>query len=195
MSTNKLRYVLATVNPDDVSKVLGLDRLLAECWGEFDGSHDGGMEASKLLGRMEKIHWKPPILHFVVERHGGTVCGSTRAELQHWEVNLNDMTAQLTETGQRQLEPMTPRLSIKALAEEIAQAILNDADDGRFDRDEHDGSVVVNASMLFPTGSGYKRTVEGRRMRLCKYIEVILSDHGWRKVRWNKFRKEPAPIT
>ncbi len=191
---NVLREFLVTVKPGKVPETAGLDGLLAECWYEFDGSNDGGMEAYKLLERMEKIHWKPPILQFVVERHGGTVCGSTRAELQHWEVNLNNKTAQITNTRHRQLEPMAPRLSIKGLAEDVAQAILNDADDTRFYQGEHDGSVVVNTSMLFPTGSGFKRTVEGRRMRLCKYIEVILTDNGWQKVQWNRFRKEPAPI-
>lgn len=192
---NVLREFLATVKPGEVPETADLDRFLTECWDDFDGSNDGGMQAYKLLGRLEKVRWEPPILRFVVERHGGTVCGSSRAELQHWEVNLNDKTAQITKSGHRQLEPMAPRISIKGLAEDIAQAILNDADDARFDRDEHDGSVVVNVSMLFPTGSGFKRTVEGRRKRLCGYIEELLTDHGWRKIRWNRFRKEPAPIT
>lgn len=189
---NVLREFLATVKPGEVPETADLDRLLAECWDEFDGANDGGMEAYKLLGRIEKVHWEPPILRFVVERHGGTVCGSTRAELQHWEIDLDDKTAQIYKTGHRQLESMAPRISIKGLAEEIAQAILNDADDTRFYQDEHDGSVVVNASMLFPTGSGYKRTVEGRRVRLCKYIEAILTDDGWRKVRRNRFRSDTA---
>lgn len=121
--------------------------------------------------------------------------GSTRAELQHWEVNLDDRTASITKTGHRQLVSMAPRISIKRMAEEIAQAILGDADDRRFYRDKHDGNIVVNASAVFRTGSGFKRTVEGRRMRLCNYIADILADHGWQKVGWNKFRKDAATST
>ena len=45
---------------------------------------------------------------------------------------------------------------------------------------------------LYQTGSGFKHKVEGRRMRLCKYIEVVLVKHGWQEVRWNRFR-QPSP--
>jgi hypothetical protein len=37
------------------------------------------MTGQKLLGRMEEVVWEPPILSFTVERHGGTVQGSSRA--------------------------------------------------------------------------------------------------------------------
>ena len=68
-----------------------LEPLLASCWGEFSGD-DGGMMGDKLIGRMEAVEWNPPLLTFVIERHGGTVMGSTRAELQHWEVNIDNTT-------------------------------------------------------------------------------------------------------
>lgn len=66
------------------------------------------MEAYKLLGRMEQVRWEPPVLSFIVERHGETVNGSTRAELQHWEVAVENRTARIVKTGQRQLKPMAP---------------------------------------------------------------------------------------
>ena len=173
-----------------VSDPTELGRLLAGSWHEFAGSKEGGMEAYKLHGRMEDVTWKPPVLKFAVERHGGTMVGSTRAELQHWEVNLDAGTAEITKTGHRQLESMAPRISIKGMAEEIAQAILKGNDDKRFFIDSHNGDLVVNASAIFRAGSGFKRTVEGRRMRLCKYIEEILTDNGWQKVGWDRFRKD-----
>ncbi|HJN09525.1 MAG TPA: hypothetical protein QF564_12605 [Pirellulaceae bacterium] len=185
-----LKEVLTHTPPGNISDPSDLDRLLAEHWHEFNGSNDGGMQSYKLRGRMEDVMWNPPILRFAIERHGGTMCGSTRAELQHWEVDLDAGTAETTKTGHRQLEPMAPRISIKGMAEEIAQSILNDAGHRSYYRDKHDGNIVVVASLLFPTGSGFKRTVEGRRMRLCKYIEAILADHGWQKVRWNRFSKD-----
>ena len=187
---NILKKTLAAISHGEIVDLSGIDRLLAEHWHNLNGSSDGGMEGYKLLDRMEDAQWNPPILRFIVERHGGTVCGSTRAELQHWEVNLDSETAEITKTGYRQLEPMAPRISVKGLAEKIAQAILNGDDDKRFFIDSHNGDLVVNASAIFRAGSGFKRTVEGRRMRLCKYIEEILTDNGWQKVGWDRFRKD-----
>jgi len=161
---------------------------LAGQWHRLDGSREGGMQPHKLLGRMEQVTWNPPILRFVIERHGGTMCGSTRAELQHWEVNVHAETAEIVKTGHRQLHSMAPRISIKGLAEEIAQAILSGVKHRGYSSDKSGGNIVVDASLLFPTGSGFKRTVEGRRMRLCDYIAAILAEHGWRKVGWNRLQ-------
>jgi hypothetical protein len=185
-----LKNQLAGLGNGPISDSTEVERLLAGSWHELAGSNKGGMEGYKLNGRMENVVWNPPILKFVVERHGGTTLGSTRAELQHWEVNLDAGTAEITKTGHRQLKTMAARVSIKGMAEEIAQAILEGNDDKRFFIDSHNGDLVVNASSMFSTGSGYNRTVEGRRMSLCKYIEAILAEHGWRKVGWNKFRNE-----
>ena len=186
----ELKDHLAASGSGPITDSTEVQHLLAASWHLLDGSNDGGMEAHKLHGRMEDVTWNPPVLKFVVERHGGTTLGSTRAELQHWEVNLDTGTAEITKTGHRQLEPMVPRISIKGMAEEIAQAVLKGDDDKRFFIDSHNGDLVVNASAIFRTGSGFKRTVEGRRMRLCNYIGDILSEHGWQKVGWDKFRKE-----
>ena len=82
------------------------------------------MEAYK-LGRMEDISWNPPVLSFTIERHGGTVMGSTRAELQNWNVNVETRSATCGVGGHRQLEPMQARLNVKPMAEEIVASILN----------------------------------------------------------------------
>ena len=186
----ELKNHLAGLGNGPISDSTEIQHLLVASWHLLNGSNDGGMEGYKLHGRMENVVWNPPVLKFFVERHGGTMLGSTRAELQHWEVNLDAETAEITKTGHRQLESMAPRISIKGMAVEIAQAILKGNDDKRFFIDSHNGDLVVNASALFPTGSGFKRTVEGRRMRLCKYIGEILADHGWQKVGWDRFSKD-----
>lgn len=189
---NKLHDLLMRVEPGNVPEATGLDRLLADHWDQFDGSDAGGMEAYKLLHRMETVQWQPPILTFIIERHGGTVCGSTRAELQHWSVDLDAKTATITKTGHRQLVPMAPRLSIKAIAQEVAQTILDGKQDDRLHwLDEN--TVMLRASSMFPTGSGFKMTVEGRRKTLCRYVEEILKDHGWAKQGWNVFVRNRDP--
>ena len=187
-----LADTFANVSSGSISDPSAVAEPLAKHWHELKGSGEGGMQGDKLHGRMEDVMWKPPILRFVIERHGGTTCGSTRAELQHWEVDLDAGTAEIIKTGHRQLYSMAPRISVKGMAEEIAEAILSGEKHRSYYRDTGDGNIVVDASRLFPTGSGFKRTVEGRRIRLCKYIEDILTDHGWRKARWNRFQ-QPSP--
>src|SRR4051794_23218609 len=133
----RLRELLAPLGPGSMSETTELERSLACCWDEFDGSAEGGMEGDKLLGRMESVGWQPPVLTFVIERHGGIVRGSTRAELQHWSVNLDDATATLSRTGHRQLEPMSPRITTSEMRERagrLAELIVNGRDDERLRR-------------------------------------------------------------
>jgi hypothetical protein len=89
----QLLEYLSTMSPGEIADVGQLDSLLAACWDQFDGGNAEGMEAYKLLGRMESISWNPPVLSFTIERHGGTVLGSTRADLQSWEVNVRGRCA------------------------------------------------------------------------------------------------------
>lgn len=115
----QLLEYLSTMSPGEIADVGQLDSLLAACWDQFDGGNAEGMEAYKLLGRMESISWNPPVLSFTIERHGGTVLGSTRADLQSWEVNVQNHSAICGAGGHRQLEPMQPKLNVKPIAEEI----------------------------------------------------------------------------
>ena len=66
-----------------------------------------------------------------LERHGGTVLGSTRAEVQHWEVDPRAATARVVRSTHRQLHPMAARLDVRQLAAEVAALILSGANDDR----------------------------------------------------------------
>jgi hypothetical protein len=77
--------------------ITDLDRaagLLAAAWPDLDGSRDMRMESRK-LGRIESAEWAPPVLSFQIERDGGTVLGSTRAEIQIWHADLGRRTAEV----------------------------------------------------------------------------------------------------
>jgi hypothetical protein len=124
---DRLRAHLATTQPGELADTSDLERPLAASWDEFTGDH-GGMEGYKLLGRIENVTWQPPKVAFTVERHGGTVMGSTRAELQHWEVNVELKTAVIVKCGHRQLKPMAERVYIKPLVESILAAIAAEAE-------------------------------------------------------------------
>ena len=113
---------------------------------------------------MEDVIWTPPKLTFAIERHGGTVMASTRAELQHWEVDLETKTAILTKTGHRQLRPMAKRIYIKPVVDRIVAAIRSGSDNELLSRQD-DGTISLNTTLIFPTGSAVRMTLEGRRKR------------------------------
>src|SRR4051794_2545930 len=161
---NELLTFLTTTQPGGIPATGELERFLATAWEEFQGD-DEGMEGYKLLGRMERVEWHPPVLSFTIERHGRTCSGSTRADLQRWSLDVNTRTATCNAAGHRQVWSMAPRVSVKGLAEELADRIVRGEKDDRLSRWE-DGSVSVRASSIFPTKSGFKQTVESRRKRL-----------------------------
>ena len=104
-SFDELHRHCASLQAGPVGDVATLTLLLAACWGDLVGDH-GGMVGHKLPGRMEKFVWQPPTITFRIKRHGGTKPGSTRAELQRWQVDLEKKTATLVKAGHRQLLPM-----------------------------------------------------------------------------------------
>jgi hypothetical protein len=58
------------------------------------------------IERIEEATWEDPIFTFVIERHGRTVHGSSRAELQRWTVDLDAGTATTAAShSHRQLTP------------------------------------------------------------------------------------------
>lgn len=123
ISGETLRASLASLQPWPVADDSGIGRLLGECWDQFSGSEAEGMSAYKLGGRMEQFRWDPPVLTFEIERHGATVRGSSRAELHTWEIDVVNMTANCRRGGFRQLTPMSPRLNVKPIAEDVATVI------------------------------------------------------------------------
>jgi len=142
------------------------------------------MEPSKLLGRMESICWNPPVLSFTIERHGGTVLGSTRAELQYWQVNVENLSATCSTGRHSQLVPMRPKLNVKPIALEIVSLILHRQKDSRL-KWNSDGSVHVLIGAILSSDSAAKQTLEGRRKRFRREVEQLLTTRGWRKVRPN----------
>lgn len=103
---NDLVKYLESLQTGSISDTSELERLLAICWDQFEGDY-GGMEDYKLLGRMEDVTWDPHthILTFKIERHGGTVMGSSRAEIQRWKVDVNKMTVGHEISGHRRRVP------------------------------------------------------------------------------------------
>jgi hypothetical protein len=188
-SLDLLLDFLSGVSIGPVVESRTLARLLADVWDSFRGSDEEGMTGRKLIGRMESVAWESPVLTFLIERHGGTVRGSTRGELHRWSVNVESRTASC-ETGRfRQLQPMAKRISAGLIAQEIAGLMLKGKDDARLKWDGDD-KVRVEMGHIFPTGSGFKRTIEGRRKRLRESLKAILAANGWRHRGRNVFERQ-----
>jgi hypothetical protein len=168
-----------------------LESLLASAWHDFRGANAEGMKAYKLRGRMENIFWEPPVLSFMLERHGATFLGSTRAKLQYWQVNVETREATCRTDGHRQLVPMQPRLNVKPLAEEIAHLITEGRNDNRL-KWNADGSVRVLIGKILPDDSAVQQTLQGRRKRFRTELKQLLVMRGWREVRLNVYERAPS---
>jgi hypothetical protein len=193
----KLRELVSFLTglpPGDVSDTKALEAILARCWHCLTGGEIGGMAGDTLVGRMEQVSWQPPVLSFVIERHGAPALGSTRAELQYWEVDLEKQIAMLTGTCLRQTRPpqrSIRRAQMESLAEQIASLLEDRMDDDRV-KWNADGTVHVLVSRVFPRHSAVKATLEGRRHRFAEILETVLATRGWEALGGNRFLRSQS---
>ncbi len=186
-----LRNYLSSLEPGPVEETTQIERLLADIWDHLGGD-DGGMTGQKLVGRMKQVEWKSPLLTFSIERHGGTVLGSTRAELQQWCVDIDRQIATCERTEHRQLSPMATRIDVGSIADEIADKIVDCKPDDRLSW-LGDGRVRVELSRVFPADSGYQQTVRGRSQRLREALIERLSTKGLVQLGKNTFERITLP--
>ncbi|WP_026603631.1 hypothetical protein [Methylomonas sp. 11b] len=124
-------------------------------------------------------------MHFELERHGATANGSSRADVHHWEIDIDEGTAQIVKVGRRQLTKMAPRMDVKAKATEIANAILNGLEHPSLNWDNNQESVVLTISKIIP--ETVAQTTQSRRKRFKDSLDSILFEQGWvRKDHGNK---------
>jgi hypothetical protein len=173
-----LSNLLASIPPGEIAEVRAIELALADCWDELSGSEREGMEGYKLRRRMEKVVWIPPRLEFRIERHGRTVMGSTRADMQHWVVDLAARTATFLKQTHRQIRPMGARVQVKPIAEEFTRLIITRQENSCL-RWYSDGSVRVQIGSLFPNRDSPKQTVAGRRKRFWAELSARLKEEGW----------------
>jgi hypothetical protein len=172
-----LRLALAACG---IGKITGENRLrilglLANCWDNLRGSDAHSTFADK-LHRAEELAWAPPLLTFRLERHGGTVMGSTRASVHYWSVNVERRTAVIIRDTHRQLRPVARRASFAPLIAKVCEAVVN-----RFNADflewKSDDAAVLQIGEI--VGGGNQRTVASRRKRFRKELDEALAPAGW----------------
>jgi len=154
--------------------------LLAGCWDVFDRP-DTKLDAHK-LSRIESLRWNPPILSFTIERHKGIVHGSTRAELQHWSVDLNSVTADYTGTY-HQVYPRQAPWEAEPIAKQVAQSIIKGSEDLRLKWLGPAKVKILTRKILPQFDSSPKQTTEGRRRRFYHALDNYLEPLGWKRNR------------
>jgi hypothetical protein len=154
--------------------------LLADCWGLFAGSEQENTSGEKLRTRMEDLEWERPCLLFKIERHGGTVQGSSRAEMHSWVVNLETMQAGCSPSGYRQVRPRAAGLKVGPLVEKVMSEITGGTQSSDLKWRDPD-RVRILIGDLIPADAA-KETVQGRRKRFSRQLEARLLPLGWRKV-------------
>ncbi len=195
MSIEDLRKFAAGLNPgelDDDERAC-LESLLADGWDDFNSGddHGAGMEPYKLRGRMERVKWNPPELTFMIERHGATVLGSSRAELQSWTLDFNVKTRTFEEGGFRQKRPRKSPVRVDRIVDKLAEQILNHHPDDRLSWSGHD-QVRIMIGKILPKGSAVPQTLSDRRRRLRDALAVRLEPAGWKMITPNVFRHDIA---
>jgi hypothetical protein len=177
--TDELKNVVAKIQPGPITDTILIERPLACLWPELKGGDEGGMEGYKLNGRMENLRWQPPKLSFTIERHGSAARGSTRAELQEWTVDLDQMTANYVPSGGRQCRPRNRPLHVTPEVEETVRLIIQGQKDPRLRWDGGD-KVKVLVQKIYPKEMGVpEQTLRGRRKRFKEALVAKLQAEGW----------------
>lgn len=168
-----------------------LEDLLMQYWNRFSGSDSEGMEGCKLVGRMEEVYCKFPILTFDIERYGGSVSGSKKTEIHTWLLDIEIKQATCQKRRYRQVEVRNNPLDVVLIAEELTKLILNHQEDPRL-KWKKDGSVRIKIGDVISIDCHANLT--GRRYHFKKKVDEILLPLGWQKLSFNHYAPPAAKI-
>ena len=165
--------------------------LLALAW-ESLSQDGGGMTGDNILGRTEKMQWNPPFLTFQIERHGGTVRGSTRATIQRWTVDIEAKSASHDDSGFRQVRQRAKPLNVERLARKVAQLVSDGSSDNRLNW-YTEGRVRVRVSKIIPKDDTPQQTLVGRRKRFHAALVKVLQGKGWEQIKRDVYVRRSDP--
>ena len=164
-----------------------IETLLSNAWGEFYGSDAGGMLAEKIRGRVVDLTWEPPLLSFCIERHGGTVQGSSRAEIQYWVLNMTSLSATYSVASYEQLKPRNPPQDIKPMVATLIEAISNQSEHQWIRWTGQDRFRLLIGNII--PDDAPRKTIQGRRKRLDEALARALGPLGWESSGTNSFAR------
>lgn len=149
---------------------------LYHAWDKIEGGAAGSMTKDK-VDRAKSIEWKPPMLSFVIERHGAFVRGSNRAELVGWNVDVSIGKATNYLHGHRELRPKDKKLDVKELVSRIVALLSSEQACEALTR-KGDSEIEIHVGALIPD-EGPKQTAAGRRKRFRTELIKVMGMHGW----------------
>jgi hypothetical protein len=178
---------LAARQPGQITETAEIEKHLSACWDLLTGD-DGGIEGSKLHGRMENVRWEPPYLVFTIERHGGATLGSSCAELQTWSINLQRRTRKMS-VGKRLVRERSSPLKVEPIAQELAALVNSQARDHRL-KWKNPSEVRIVIAEIIPD-QGPQETAASRKKKLNTCLTTALAGIGWRlDARWKAVRSK-----
>jgi len=182
-----------TSGPLDLDSKFGETVLsgLVAVWPSLDGSNAQSTTPEK-LGRLERLTWETPLLKFRLERHGGTVMGSSRAAIHSWDVDLRTGTAYIMTTTHIQKEPRSKVLDVNHLAQKITSTILDGAKHPALIWGDTDLVVTIKLEVLIPQTA--KQTTVARRKRFRDAIVPMMTKSGWHVLPKGNFLCFGAPV-
>lgn len=168
---------------------------LTECWHRLGGHKETAMKADK-LGRAENLRVEGGRLRFDIERHAGTMNGSTRATLYTWELARNGNSVGIVHDTYRQLKA-TAKSYTKVDARKDAQAVIRVVTGRRKNRGEmhviDTNKVVIYANRFVILGD-YKQTRIGRRKQFIMALNEVLPARGWVVVDSNCYESDEITL-
>ncbi|MEB8534630.1 hypothetical protein, partial [Acidithiobacillus ferriphilus] len=150
---------------------------LIEAWPYIKGS-DAEKTFSDKLCRIEKLTWNNPLLEFILERHGPTVSGSSRAPLHIWSVDVTKMKATVKKGKYRQLEKRSKKFQFKKAIEEVINLVVSKSDHEWLDWDPERNRARIFITRIIPNNAP-GQTVSGRRRRFRELLQPALKEVGW----------------
>jgi len=155
---------------------------------------DNSTYLHKLTSReLENLREVDGCICFSLERHGGTVRGSTNAEVHHWVVDPIARTRWIERTTRRRLAPPASRMNTDEVVSRMLVAI----------RDRTQGVIVVMADSRlrleidqFVPSEGPRQTVTQRRKRVRTALNDELSKIGLEVTPWwvvRQIARAPKP--
>lgn len=149
--------------------------LLIKAWDSIAGSGETRLSDWKLM-RLEGLEKRDGKLYFDIERHGGTVHGSTRGEVYTWEVDVEHATATIIKKTHRQLYKADKRLDVGPMAKELADCIIGKQPHPHLQWNENKSSCKLLIGNAIPKTN--KQTTAGRRDRLRYALNALLLPQG-----------------
>ena len=176
-----LNALLQTCGEGEIDSAMkpAIIEILGENWEDIPGANCEKTYPYKIKrAQDEPMKWEAPILSFKLERHGGTVMGSKKAEIHSWVIDTQKRRAQIVNKSPRYLVPPDRKWDPTPLAQELFRAIAQRQEHPNLKWDNENTTVrLIGIRDLIPGDNN--QTLQGRRKKFRENLQELLSEKGW----------------